>query len=58
MCLLVYSNFLFCVLARSPKQWRDSLANYYKNFYSKELENEGGGGGGGGGNGGGGAGPA
>ena len=26
--------------ARSPKQWRDSLANFYTNVYSKELEKQ------------------
>ncbi|CAI8029004.1 START domain-containing protein 10 [Geodia barretti] len=28
------------IAARSPKQWRDSLANFYTNVYSKELEKQ------------------
>lgn len=35
-------NILLRTAARSPKQWRDSLANFYTNVYSKEQQTGGG----------------
>ena len=32
--------YLWPCVARSPKKWQNSLVNYYKKVYSKELKGE------------------